>query len=491
MASAQDYSLKALAVAAWLLVMTSGAPAATGPTGDADRLTPPTATREPESIEQIRARFARERRPLPRHGLYEDIAATSTNVAPAGILPSGVDLGTNRFPRALVPHLLVREPSPPHFQEALTNGHFYVADDWLCDPSGFMYGAVNNQGVFTMGDDALMVGKTRLVAITPLAARLRLLREGAVVAEATGTNLIFEAKEPGAYRLEARLAVGEAEWPWIFSSPVNLTLPGVNELARLMELAKLSPDVKVEKGITYRAGPEESADKHKLDIYLPKSKTNLPVFFFIHGGAWKTGDRSYYIPLGNRYAKEGFITVAPSYRLAPKHPYPAQLEDVAAALAWTVRHISEYGGDTNRIYVGGHSAGGHLAALLALDERALGVHHLSPKLIRGVLALSGVYNLTAGEGLESVFGTDVAKRRAAAPLTYVHAGAPPFLVTYCEWDYFSLPAMAKEFHAALRQAGVSSELVFVPGESHISEIISVTRSNDVTVAAALKFMQSK
>ena len=76
-------------------------------------------------------------------------------------------------------------------------------------------------------------------------------------------------------------------------------------------------------------------------------------------------------------------------------------------------------------------------------------------------------------------------------LTYVHAGAPPFLVTYCEWDYFSLPAMAKEFHAALRQAGVRSELVFVPGESHISEMISVTRSNDVTVAAALKFMQSK
>ena len=62
------------------------------------------------------------------------------------------------------------------------------------------------------------------------------------------------------------------------------------------------------------------------------------------------------------------MTVIPSYRLAPKNPHPAQIQDVAAAFAWTVRHIAEYGGDTNRIYVGGHSAGAHLAALLTLKS---------------------------------------------------------------------------------------------------------------------------
>ena len=450
---------------------------------------PKAAANPAGSIDEIRARFARERRPLPRHGLYEDFAATNLALAPSGLRPAGVELGTNTPVRPFVPHLLAREATAASFQEAVTNGHFYVADDWLCDPTGFLYGAVNNQGVFTMGDEALMLGKTRLVAITPLAAKLRLLHEGALVHETLGTNLIFEAKEPGAYRLEAQLTVGTEDRPWIYSSPVVLTPPGLNELARLLELTKLSSDVKVEKGLTYRAGPEESADKLKLDLYLPKDKTNAPVFFFIHGGAWRTGDRSYYLPLGNRYAKEGFLTVAPSYRLAPKHPYPAQLQDTAAALAWTVRHIAEYGGDTNRIFVGGHSAGGHLAALLALDERALAAHQLSPKVIRGVLAFSGVYNLTAGEGLESVFGKAVAGRRAAAPLTYVRAGAPPFLVTYCEWDYFSLPAQAKEFHGALRQAGNRSELVYVPQESHISEMVSVTREQDPTVAAALRFIK--
>ena len=93
------------------------------------------------------------------------------------------------------------------------------------------------------------------------------------------------------------------------------------------------------KDIAYCEGSAEDAAKHKLDIYVPKGKTNasLPVLFFIHGGAWKSGDRSNYVPLGNRYAREGVVTVVPSYRLAPKHPHPAQIEDVAAAFAWTVR----------------------------------------------------------------------------------------------------------------------------------------------------------
>ena len=222
---------------------------------------------------------------------------------------------------------------------------------------------------------------------------------------------------------------------------------------------------------------------------MPKGQSNAPVLFFVHGGAWKSGDRSNYVPLGNRYAREGVITVVPSYRLAPKHPHPAQIEDVAAAFAWTVRHIAEYGGDTNRIYAAGHSAGGHLVALLSLDGDYLAKYQLSPKVLRGVLAWSGVYNLATGESQESVFGKEMQGRRAASPLFYVKAGAPPFIVTYCQWDYFSLPGQARELYQALRQAGVEAELLYVPRESHISEMLSVTRAKDPTVTAALRFMK--
>ena len=356
-----------------------------------------------------------------------------------------------------------------------------------CDPTGFMFGAVNNLGVFTMGDPALMFGKTRLMAILPLPAKLRLIHKGTVISETVGTNLNFEVKQAGPYRVEAWLTVGGEDRPWIYSNPVYLVTPDMGDLS--LPSMKVAPEVEQTKDITYCEGAAEDAAKHKLDIYVPKGKSNAPVLFFIHGGAWKSGDRSNYVPLGNRYAKEGVITVVPSYRLAPKHPHPAQIEDAAAAFAWTVRHIAEYGGDTNRIYAAGHSAGGHLVALLSLNADYLAKYQLSPKALRGVLAWSGVYNLATGESQESVFGKDVQGRRAASPLFYVKAGAPPFVVTYCQWDYFSLPGQAREFYQALRQAGVEAELVYVPRESHISEMLSVTRAKDLTVTSALRFMK--
>lgn len=528
-----------------------------------------------ETVEQARWRFERERRPVPSHGLYEDIrgvifartkgAGTSTGaqqkvlaaarkrglhvvltldeeapkpgawhglresvlfVAGAktnggafwfpefgqdgkwsreggihisgveadgsqpGVLQRGLGVGAGEdFSTNLVTHILAREFTEPMVREALADGHYYVADDRLCDPNSFAFGAVDNQGVYTMGDSSPMFGKSRLIAITPLPAKLRLFHKGEVISESTGTNLIFEAKEPGSYRLEAWLEVGGVERPWIYSSAVNLTQPGAGELSRFMALMKAAPSGRVEKDLSYRKGPEDEAGKHKLDVYIPKEKTNAPVFFFIHGGAWRSGDRALYPPLGNRYSREGYVMVVPSYRLAPKYPHPAQIEDVAAAFAWTVKHVAEFGGDTNRIYVGGHSAGGHLAALLSLDERYLAAYKLSPKIIRGVLALSGVYNLTIGEGQDSIFGKDPNARRDASPLFQVRSGAPPFLVTYCQWDYLTLPFQARQFQRALRQAGDKAELVYIPHESHISEMVNVGNENDPTVVAAVKFMK--
>ncbi len=430
---------------------------------------------------EIFARWDQETQKKPFTGI-------AANKAHQNVIRQGVTFDPYEVSfRNLVTHILARGLTEPLIREALKGGHVYVAHDWLCDPTGFTFGAVNNLGVFSMGDAAPMLGKTRVMAILPLAAKLRLIHKGTVIHETTGTNLIFEAKEPGPYRVEAWLKVGEEERPWIYSNPVYLNAPDLADL-RLPSMA-VSPEVVTRKDMTYREGTEADTAKHKLDIYIPKGKTNAPVFFFIHGGAWKSGDRALYPALGNRYAREGYVTVVPSYRLAPKHPHPAQIEDVAAAFAWTVQHIAEHGGDTNRLYVGGHSAGGHLAALLSVEERYLAAHQLSPKLIRGVLALSGVYNFTIGESQDSVFGKDPKVRRDASPLFHVKAGAPPFLVTYCQWDYFSLPAQARQFHNALRQAGVGAELVYIPGESHISEMLNVSSKNDPTVAAAVRFMK--
>ncbi len=335
--------------------------------------------------------------------------------------------------RNLTTHIMARELTEPEIRRSLREGRAYVAHDWLCDPTGFNFGAANNLGLFEMGDTATMVGGTRLVAQLPIPARLKIVHNGAVLRETNTSLLNLSVKEPGAYRLEAWLTVDGEGRPWIYSNPVYLEEPSAaTVLAARFPSSELPPNVAVKKDIVYVEGKPEDESKHKLDLYLPKDKTNAAVFVFIHGGAWKSGDRSLYPPLGNRFARQGIVVAVMSYRLAPKNPHPAQIEDVADAFAWVARHISEYGGDTNRIYVGGHSAGGHLAALLTLDESYLKARQLSAKNIRGVMCLSGVYNVNDGSRESKIFGKDEAGKRAASPLNHVKAPAPPFLVSYCQ-----------------------------------------------------------
>ncbi len=433
----------------------------------------------------------------PRPGIFakwdkETLAKPFTGVGANDAHQNQIFLGVTFDPyavsfRNLSTHILARELTEASIREALRAGHVYVAHDWLCDPTGFAFGAVNTLGVFPFGDGAPLLGTTRLTALTPLPAKLKLIHRGKVIFETTGTNLTFEVTQPGAYRVEAWLPVDGEDRPWIYANPVYVRLPGLGDL-RLPSMA-VSPGVAVRKDLAYLEGPAGQEPKHKLDLYIPQHRTPAPVFFFIHGGAWKYGDRSQYPPLGNRYALAGLLTVVPSYRLAPQCPFPAQIEDVAAAFAWTVRHVAEYGGDTNRIYVGGHSAGGHLAALLALDPHRLAPYQLRPGIIRGVLALSGVYDLARITGLESVFGRDPTFRREASPVFQVDAGGPPFLITYCEWDYFTLPAQARELDSTLRAAGVPTQLVYIPGQNHISEMLNVVAPDDPLAAAVLEFIR--
>ncbi len=379
-------------------------------------------------------------------------------------------------------HILARALKEEDVRESLRNGHAYVAHDWICDPSGFSFVAINNLGVFDMGDPVPLVNGTRLVARFPLPAHIKLIHQGAVVSDTNSAELNFAPKEPGAYRLEAWLDAGGEERPWIYSNPLYLHAPEPGELA--LPPSTLAPGVKLMKDIPYIEGAPEDAGKHKLDLYLPAGKTKFPVLFFVHGGSWRSGDRALYASVGNRFAKLGIGVVIPSYRLAPKNPPPAQIDDVASAFAWTVRYIEKYGGDAAHIYVAGHSAGGHLVSLLALDSRYLVKHGLNAKSIKGVMTLSGVYDVRQ----VAIFGPDEQTRRIESPIEYVNRGAPPFLITYCQWDYPGLPAQAREFDRALRHNFVASTLRYIPGQNHISEMLHLWRDDDPTARAMLRFM---
>jgi acetyl esterase/lipase len=386
--------------------------------------------------------------------------------------------------RNLSTHILARELTESAIRQSLREGHVYVSHDWLCDPKGFSFVAANNLGVFTMGDPATRVGTTRLIAQTPVAAKIKLFRNGELQEEKSGDRVTFETKTAGTYRVEAWLSVDDEDRPWIYSNPVYLKEVDLSSV-QLPSLIK--PDnVEIKKDVAY---VEDGDSKHKLDLYLPKYQTNFPVFLFIHGGSWSSGDRSQYPPLGNRYAAAGIGTAVMSYRLAPANRHPAQIEDAAAAFAWVLKNIGRHGGDTNRIFVGGHSAGGHLAALLGTDRKYLERHGLTSKNIKGIISLSGAFDVS--DGKEKVFGPDAAQRKEASPLFHIRDGLPPFLLTYCEWDYFPLALQAKAFHAALERNGTLAEIVFVTKESHISEMLSVSKPDDQTVAAVLGFIRAR
>ncbi len=389
--------------------------------------------------------------------------------------------------RNTVTHILARELSEAAITASLRAGRAYVSHDWLCDPKGFSFIAVNSLGVYEMGDTIPMTGNTRIVARAPVAARWKFFHNGKVVLEKSGDTVTLTAAEPGAYRAEAWLEIDGEQRPWIYSNAVRLERP--NLLSMALPAQTLDAGIEAEKDIEYTQGAPEDAAKHKLDIYRKSGAQNVPVLFFVHGGAWRQGDRGQYPFFGNHFAKAGYVVVAPSYRLAPKNPHPAQVEDVAAAFAWTVKNIAAHGGDPKKIVIAGHSAGGHLVALLATNPEWLARHGLTTQSIRGVMALSGVYDIGGpiAEG-SSVFPPDPEVRRRASPVKWTKSGLPPFLVTYCQWDYAVLPQQAAAFHQALQVAGVRSELVYLPGENHISEMTNLPKPSDPMSAAMLSFM---
>src|SRR4029079_8743238 len=99
--------------------------------------------------------------------------------------------------RNLTTHILARDLTERDVRQALRDGHAYVSHDWLCDPTGFAFQAINNLGAFGMGDTVLMIRGTRLVGVTPLAARLKLVHNGKIIQETIGTNLTASVSDPG------------------------------------------------------------------------------------------------------------------------------------------------------------------------------------------------------------------------------------------------------------------------------------------------------
>ncbi len=191
----------------------------------------------------------------------------------------------------------------------------------------------------------------------------------------------------------------------------------------------------------------------RLDVYAPAGAKNLPCVVWFHGGGLTGGDKKSARAGGHALAADGVVLASVNYRLSPQAPYPAYLEDAAAAVAWMKQHAGEYGADPRRIYLAGHSAGGYLVALLGADERWLKAHALALRDLAGVVPLSGQmathYTIREERGLakNAILVDD------AAPLNHTGKDTPPWLVLYAEKDMALRGDENRYFAAALLAAG--------------------------------------
>jgi len=204
------------------------------------------------------------------------------------------------------------------------------------------------------------------------------------------------------------------------------------------------------------------------------------------------GDKAEDAFVGQRFASAGFVTVVVNYRLSPGVSHPAHAQDAAASFAWVKRHIAEYGGDPDRVFLIGYSAGGYLVALLSTDERYLAAHRLSPRDIRGAVPVSAFYWVerrgVAPDRDKSVWGTDQRVWIDASPAHHLRADGPPMLILYADDDEDWRRAQNVEVAAAMKAAGRARvEIAMVRDRNHATIWERVGDEGDETAAHIIRF----
>lgn len=213
--------------------------------------------------------------------------------------------------------------------------------------------------------------------------------------------------------------------------------------------------------------PYGGGERQKLDIYLPRSsQTPSRLIIFFYGGAWESGSKDDYAFVASSLTDAGYAVIIPDYRLYPDVRFPAFVSDAARATAWSLENAGRFNIDRRCVFVMGHSAGAHIAALLALNPDYLGRHGIATRPFAGFIGLSGPYDFLPLESprLEAIFPEP--ERQASQPVRFASADAPPTLLVHGGDDNTVYPGNSRRLAARLREAGAIAELKIYPGTGH-------------------------
>lgn len=234
-------------------------------------------------------------------------------------------------------------------------------------------------------------------------------------------------------------------------------------------LRLVTPDggATLHRSIAYGDGPRRT-----LDVYVPKGASNAPVVIFFYGGSWQMGRKELYGFVGNALAARGIVAVLPDYRVYPEVKFPEFVRDGAAATRWTHDHVSRFGGDSASIILMGHSAGAHIAAMLALDGDYLRAEGLDPaRDIKALVGLAGPYDflpLTSSTFIDMFGG---AERAETQPIHFATESAPPAFLAAGDADTIVVPRNTANLAAKLRALGGAPKEVNYSGRGHFGLIL--------------------
>ena len=237
----------------------------------------------------------------------------------------------------------------------------------------------------------------------------------------------------------------------------------------------------------------------KLNVFSPrKPDSKREVLIFIHGGNWNSGRKGLYNFFGSRFARKGIVMVIIDYPLSPEATYKEMALAAAAAVKWTKENIARYGGDPEQIFVSGHSAGGHLAALISVDNLYFDTLHVSNP-IKGAILIDAAgldmytYLKQQGRAVSSTylqtFTTDPVVWKKASPVYFLHQNMPPFLVFQGGKTYPSITQTNETFMKKIQPFAPATKRYIQKGKHHVPMITQFLNPWNPRYKDILEFMK--
>lgn len=258
---------------------------------------------------------------------------------------------------------------------------------------------------------------------------------------------------------------------FVVTGLVSLVLAGCQgALFAGLNLRSGDQGVIVTKGVVF-----DPANGLAMDIYRPVSGNNLPVVVFFYGGSWKSGKREWYAWVGRTLARQGVVVAVPDYRLWPRVRMDGFVADAARAVAFASAHAGQWHGNANRLFLMGHSAGAHIAALLATDRHWLNGVGMQPGKLAGFIGLAGPYDflpLTDDDFID-MFGRTPAEQARSQPVNFVDGDEPPMLLLHGQDDTTVKPSNTLSLAAKMRAHGEPVTTRMYPDMAHIGILLKL------------------